>query len=76
MQRIYLKRLAGLALNDNGAPQDCQTLAYAELSGLESRISNLLKSNVKLDDYSRAHLDETASRIRKVVDARLQLTRP
>ena len=76
LQRIYLKRLAALAMNDSGAPQDCQTLAYAELNGLESRITNLLKANPKLDDYSRAHLDESASRIRKVVDARLQLTRP
>ncbi len=63
-------------MNDSGAPQDCQTLAYAELNGLEGRITNLLKGNPKLDDYSRAHLDETASRIRKVVDARLQLTKP
>ncbi len=76
LQRIYLKRLAALAMNDSGAPQDCQTLAFAELNGLESRITNLLKGNPKLDDYSRAHLDETASRIRKVVDARLQLTKP
>ncbi len=76
LQRIYLKRLAALAISDSGAPQDCQTLAYAELTGLESRIGNLLKANPKLDDYSRAHLDETASRIHKVVDARLQLSKP
>jgi hypothetical protein len=76
LQRSYLKRLAQLAMVDNGAPQDCQTLAYAELSSLEGRINNLLKSNVKLDDYSRAHLDETASRIHKVIDARLQLSKP
>jgi hypothetical protein len=76
LQRIYLKRLAQLAMSDSEAPQDCQTLAYAELSALEGRISNLLKANAKLDDYSRAHLDESASRIRKVVEARLQLSRP
>ena len=76
LQRSYLKRLANLAMTDSGAPQDCQTLAYAELSGLESRISNLLRTNPKLDDYSKAHLQETASRIQKVIDARLQLSRP
>ena len=76
LQRIYLKRLAALAMGDAGGPQDCQTVAYAELAALESRITNLLKADPKLDDYSRAHLDETAGRIRKVVDARSQLVKP
>ncbi len=76
LQRSYLKRLAQLAMGQTGAPQDCQTLAFAELSGLEGRINNLLKSNSKLDAYSRAHLEETASRIHKTVDARLNLESP
>jgi len=58
------------------APQDCQTLAYAELAGLGDKITAVLKANVKLDAYTRAHLEETASRIRKVLEARLELSGP
>ena len=76
LQREYLKRLSRLAMGNSGAPQDCQTVAYADLSALEARINNLLKSNTKLDSYSRAHLDESASRIHKVLDARLNLSGP
>jgi hypothetical protein len=76
LQRNYLKRLANLAMGKTGAPQDCQTVAYSELASLEGRINNLLKSNTKLDTYSRAHLEESASRIHRVLDARFQLTGP
>ena len=58
------------------APQDCQTIAYSELKSLEERINKLLKDNPKLDDYSKAHLLETANRIAKVTDARLMLKAP
>jgi hypothetical protein len=76
LQRAYLKRLAFLAMGNSDAPQDCQTVAFAELTALEGRINNLLKTNSKLDTYSRAHLEETASRIHKVIDARLNLATP
>jgi hypothetical protein len=76
LQRSYLKRLSNLAMGKTSAPQDCQTVAYSELASLEGRINNLLKSNARLDAYSRAHLEESASRIRRVLDARFQLTTP
>jgi hypothetical protein len=63
-------------MGNSGAPQDCQTIAFAELSGLEGRINSVLKGNAKLDPYSRAHLEESASRIHKVLDARLTLNQP
>jgi len=76
LQREYLRELSNLALGRSSAPQDCQTIAFAELTSLEARMSQMLKSNIKLDSYSRAHLDESANRIRKVLDARLTLTGP
>jgi hypothetical protein len=76
LQREYLRRLSRLAMGDTFAPDDCQTVAYAELSALEDRIGQLLKSNVKLDSYSRAHLQESASRIGKVLKAQLTLYSP
>ncbi|MCA9120664.1 MAG: zinc-dependent metalloprotease [Planctomycetaceae bacterium] len=76
LQREYLRTLANLAMGRTSAPDDCQTIAYADLSSLEARIGQMLKSNVKLDSYSRAHLVESASRIRKVLDADLSLYSP
>ncbi|HEV2968405.1 MAG TPA: zinc-dependent metalloprotease [Pirellulales bacterium] len=76
LQRIYLKRLSGLAMGETQAPPDCQTIAYSELKSLEERIDKLLKDNTKLDDYSKAHLLETSNRIAKVTDARLLLKMP
>jgi hypothetical protein len=63
-------------MGETGAPQDCQTVAYSELAGLEKRINEVLAGNVKLDTYSRAHLEESASRIHRVLDARFNLTSP
>ena len=60
------------------APQDCQTVAYAELANLQQRMNSLLDNRpvaAKLDAYSRAHLQESAARIQKVLDARLRLPR-
>lgn len=76
LQRTYLKRLAHLAMGHYGAPQDCQTVAYMQLVSLEGKIQSVLKGNAKLDTYTRAHLEESASRIRKVVEARLTLSTP
>ena len=76
MQRIYLKRMAELAMGNTDAPQDCQTVAYAELKQLAERINKLLADKVKLDDYTRDHLTETSNRIAKVLEAHLQLRAP
>src|SRR6185437_156326 len=49
LQRIYLKRLGSMALGQRGVPEDCQTVAYAELSGLNAKIKKALENNPKLD---------------------------
>jgi hypothetical protein len=71
LQRAYLKRLSQLALGHTAAPADCQTVAYAELTKLKSRIDSMLSGEVKLDAYSQDHLQETSARIAKLVDARM-----
>jgi hypothetical protein len=79
LQRSYLEELTKLALGSSAAPQDCQTVAYAELANLQQRIKSLLDNQPvagKLDTYSRAHLQESAARIAKVLDARFQLPTP
>jgi hypothetical protein len=58
------------------APDDCQTIAFAELDQVQKKMSRVLEDNDKLDSYTRAHLLESASRISKVLDARLTLNSP
>ena len=71
LQRSYLRRLSQIALGETSAPEDCATIAYAELSGLKSRIDSLVNGQAKLDAYSKAHLQETSARIAKVLDAKM-----
>ena len=75
LQRAYLRRISQLAMGNTSAPEDCQTVAYAELGKLKKRIDTLVDGQKKLDDYSKAHLQETSARIAKVMDARM-LTSP
>ena len=76
LQRIYLRHLSNIALGRTSAPEDCQTIAYAQISELADRMEKLLNSNVKLDSYTRAHLQLSANRIRKVEDAKLSIASP
>jgi len=76
LQREYVARLSWLALGSGGTT-DAQVIAAAQLRALEGRIGALLvKNDVKLDDYSRAHLVDMQARIRKVLDASIQLQGP
>ena len=77
LQRQYISRLSSLAIAPSGVTPDAQAIAAAQLRSLDGRIGALLaKNDVKLDDYSRAHLGELQARIRKVLDASLELTSP
>ena len=76
LQRGYLQRLARMAMGNTAAPQDCQTVAYVQLEDLEAQMNKALGGDVTLDAYTKAHLRESVSRIRKVLDASLELSRP
>ena len=77
LQRSYLKSISNMAMGNSAAPQDCQTVAYLQLTELQKKIDELLKNDkAKLDTYSKAHLLETSTRIAKVVDAKLNLSSP
>jgi hypothetical protein len=58
------------------APEDCQTLAYAQLQTIEARINAVLSGKARLDPYSQTHLKENAAWIHKALDARMQLPGP
>jgi hypothetical protein len=69
LQRAYLERLSRLALGQTNAPEDCQTIAFAELTRLKQQIDELTDGDVELDSYSAAHLAASSARIGKVLDA-------
>jgi hypothetical protein len=77
LQRAYVSRLGAIAMGSNPASPDAQAIAAEQLRSLDGRIGAVLgKAEIKLDDYSRAHLGELQARIRKVLDAGLELPRP
>ena len=50
-----------------------RALAYSELEGIRVEIDRVLGApGAKLDPYTRAHLEETATRIKKALDASYQ----
>jgi len=76
LQRDYLRRLSRMAMGQTYAPDDCQTVAFAELDALQKKMTRVLEDNDNLDSYTRAHLLESASRTSKVLDAKLTLSSP
>ncbi len=77
LQRRYLKRAAAIAMGQTLAPDDCRAVASSELGALEGRIKAVLANpDLKLDSYSRAHLEDSSASIRKVLEARLNLLTP
>jgi hypothetical protein len=59
------------------ASADAQAIAAAQLRDLSASIKGLLaKGDVKLDDYSRAHLVDLDARMTKALDASVVMPRP
>jgi hypothetical protein len=86
LQRTTLKRLAGLfssggsnqlaqlltGASSGGIPEDARTLVRMHLTDLDKQITALLSAgDVKLDDYTKAHLQDTQERIRKLLQAQV-----
>jgi hypothetical protein len=66
-----------LSLGTARSTGDVQALAAAQLRTIDGRINALLtKADVTLDPYTVAHLGDLQARIRKVLDAGLDLARP
>jgi hypothetical protein len=77
LQRAYMTRLAGIVMGGGASNADAQALAADQLRSLAKGIDALLaKDDVKLDTSSRAHLADLRDRIAKVLDARLNISRP
>ena len=62
------------ALLGSAAPEDVRTLVRMHLVDLDKQLSTLLAAqDVKLDDYTRAHLQDSQERIRKVLAAQVMV---
>lgn len=91
-QREHFKRLAQMVLgsraeqggffsfvfdSEGEVPADGRSLARAHLKKIGARIDAVLKAqNVKMDDITRAHLDESKEKIERVLMASLSIARP
>ncbi len=77
LQREHLRRLTGLALGAGRGPADARSLARMHLRLLKDKIGNVLaEKDMKLDDTTRAHLEECGERIGKVLSASVQVSEP
>ncbi len=73
LQREYLKILIRMVLRTKDVPEDARSLAWEKLRQLRESLNHTLRKQGKnLDDYTKAHLEETRERITKVLDARLE----
>ena len=77
LQRDHLRRLTGLALGTGRGPADARSLARMHLRELGKKIETTLNDKEqKLDDTTRAHLEESGERITKVLSASVQVGEP
>ena len=75
LQRTALKQMAGVVTNGQAYPDDARVLLRMHLTELSQKIdAALAKGDLKLDDYTKAHLLDTKQRIKQVVEATLTVT--
>jgi len=78
LQRESVSRLIDLSLQDpagSSAYRTITTLARMHLGDLQGRLDRYLESqHGSIDDYTRAHLEDCATRIRKALDSQVVTT--
>ncbi|MGD1700841.1 zinc-dependent metalloprotease [Dapis sp. BLCC M229] len=73
LQREHLKLLISMVLRNRTVPEDARSLAWYELRQLDKDLQKAIKKRgKKMDDYTRAHLEETRDRIVKTLNAQLE----
>lgn len=77
LQRAWLDRLAVLLLKPpEKTPADARAVARAALVDLGERLGRALAARQGLDAYTVAHLEESAARIDRILDAQLTASLP
>ena len=68
LQREHLKTISSLVLSGNGYPADARSIARRQMRLLQTRVTKTLSAPaIKLDEATRAHLEETQETIAKVL---------
>ena len=74
LQRNYVDRLAAMVVSPApGTPDDARALARLQLQRIDSKCALALAAKAPLGDYSRAHLIESRARIKRAMDANLNI---
>jgi predicted Zn-dependent protease with MMP-like domain len=74
LQRLTLKHLANMVVIGRTYPEDARMLTRMHLTELDGRIEAILKrEDMKLDDYSKAHLLDSHLLIQQALGATLQV---
>ena len=69
LQSIATDRLISLALSDSPSmPRPIRTLAMMHINELGAKLTEILKSDLKLDDYTKAHLLDLKERIERALN--------
>jgi len=75
LQRAHLRKMIAMVLHDTAVPEDAQTLARQDLTALRSQLQAAVgKTGVKMTLETRAHLNESISRIDDALKANMQRT--
>jgi len=75
LQRAHLRKLIGLALRDTQAPEDAQMIARMNLIALRTQLHAVaVAPSLKMNVETRAHLNESISRIDDALKANMQRT--
>jgi hypothetical protein len=75
LQRAHLRRLIVLTLHDTDAPEDAQMLARQDLIALHGQLQTAVnKAGLEMTLETRAHLNESISRIDDALKANMQRT--
>jgi hypothetical protein len=72
VQREHLKIMTDMMLRKSNVPEDARTLAWYNLRRLREKLNKAVARSGKLDEYTKAHLEETRDRIAKTLDARVE----
>ncbi|HEY9863349.1 MAG TPA: zinc-dependent metalloprotease [Candidatus Obscuribacterales bacterium] len=72
LQREHLDILTNMVLRKISIPEDAETLAWYQLKQLNNQLATTLKRNRnRMNAYTLAHLEQTQSRIQKVLESEL-----
>jgi hypothetical protein len=75
LQRAHLRKLVAIALRTDSVPEDAQTMARENLTALRTQIRSIVsKPGLKTSLETRAHLNESLTRIDDTLKANMQRT--